>query len=85
MPGIRCVDIFRNYYDTSIIRQKGESQNERFKKTKQAKFSEKTNISYPLRVRIRGWEKFVFSENLACFVFLKRPFWDSPICLITDE
>ena len=45
MPGIRCVDIFRNYYNTSVIRQKGESQNERFKKTKLAKFSEKTNIS----------------------------------------
>ena len=27
----------------------------------------------------------VFSENLACFVFLKHPFWDSPFCLITDE
>ena len=26
-----------------------------------------------------------FSENLACFVFLKHPFWDSPFCLITDE
>ena len=36
----------------------------------------KTNISYPL---IR------FSENLACFVFLKHPFWDSPFYLITDD
>ena len=25
-----------------------------------------------------------FSENLACIVFLKHPFWDSPFCLITD-
>ena len=25
-----------------------------------------------------------FSENLACFVFLKHPFSDSPISLITD-
>ena len=32
----------------------------------------KTNISYPLK-------------NLACFVFLKHPFWNSPICLITDD
>ena len=32
------------------------------------------------------WVKNVrFSENLACFVFLKHPFWDSPFCLITDE
>ena len=36
------------------IRQKSESQNECFKKTKHAKFSEKTNISYPLiRTRLR--------------------------------
>ena len=26
-----------------------------------------------------------FSENLACFVFWKPPFWDSPFCIITDE
>ena len=26
-----------------------------------------------------------FSENLACFVFLELPFWDSPFCLITDD
>ena len=24
-------------------------------------------------------------QNLACFVFLKHPFWDSPFCLITDD
>ena len=33
---------------SSVIRQKGESQNGRFKKTKQAKTFRKTNISYPL-------------------------------------
>ena len=27
---------------------------------------------------------FIFSENLACFVFLKHPFWDSLFCFITD-
>ena len=32
----------------SLIRQKGESQNGCFKKTKHTKFSEKWNISYPL-------------------------------------
>ena len=32
------------------------------------------------------WVKNVrFSENLACFVFLKHPFWDLPFCLITDD
>ena len=34
---------------------------------------------------LRGKEMFVFSENLACFVFLKHPYWDSPFYLITDE
>ena len=28
---------------------------------------------------------FIFSENLPCFGVLLPPFWDSPICLITDE
>ena len=28
---------------------------------------------------------FSFSENLACFVFLQPPFWDSAFCLFTDE
>ena len=26
-----------------------------------------------------------FSETLACFIFLKHPFWDSSFCLIIDE
>ena len=25
------------------------------------------------------------SDNFACFVFLKHPFWDSPFCLISDD
>ena len=66
--------------NSSVIRQKGESQNRCVKKTKHAKFSEKRTISYPLiRTCIH------FSENLVCFVFLRHPFWDSPFCLITDE
>ena len=30
-------------------------------------------------------EIFLFLENLACFVFLLPPFWDSRFCLITVE
>ena len=26
-----------------------------------------------------------FSENLACFFFLKHPFWDSPYWLVNDD
>ena len=33
----------------------------------------------------QGVKNVCFSENLACFVFLKYSFWDSPFCLITDE
>ena len=33
----------------------------------------------------QGIKNVRFSENLACFVFLKQQFWDSPLCLITDE
>ena len=51
---------WRKNTNSSVIRQKGESQNECFKKAKHAKI-------------------------LACFAFLKHSFWDSPLCLITDE
>ena len=44
-------------------------------------FPKKMNISYPQGHK----EMFVFSENLACFIFLLPSFWDSPFCLITHE
>ena len=37
------------------------------------------------RCAYQGVRNVHFSENLACFVFLKHPFWDSPFCLITGE
>ena len=46
---------------SSVKRQKGEYRNECYKKTKQAKFSEKQK---PLPVS--GGKNFRFSENLAC-------------------
>ena len=33
----------------------------------------------------QGARNVCFWENLACFVFLKHRFWDSPFCLITDD
>ena len=33
----------------------------------------------------QGVRNIRFSENLACFVFLKQPFLDLPFCLITDD
>ena len=37
-----------DYIDTSVLRQKGGSENRCFKKTKHGIFSKKTKISYPL-------------------------------------
>ena len=46
------------WYTSSVIRQKGESRNECFKKTKHAKFSDKRTILTPwyahVRLRIKG-------------------------------
>ena len=73
---------------SSVIREKGESQNGCFKKTKHVKFSEKRTFFTTWYAQVRayqGIENVRFLKNLACFVFLKHPFWDSPFCLIADE
>ena len=43
-------------------------------------FGDKENLKTYQTVR-----NVPFSENLACFVFLWQPFWDSAFCLITDD
>ena len=53
----------------------GESQNGCFKKTKQAKFSEKRTCAY------QGVRDDRFLESLTCF-FFKSPFRDSPFGLL---
>ena len=68
---------------SSVITQKGESQNGCYKKTKHAKLSGKQTFFTPWYAH--GGKKIRFSKNLASFAFLKHPFWDSPFCLITDE
>ena len=60
------------------------------KKAKHDKFSKKGAFLTPWYAHVRtcayqGVKNFCFSENLAYFVFLKHPFWDSPFCLITDK
>ena len=74
---------------SSVIRQKGESQNCGNKGSKARQIFRKTNISYPLirtrKCAYQGVRNVRFSENLACSAFLLPPFWDSPFCLITDE
>ena len=64
---------------SSVIMQKGDSQNGCFKKTKHAKFSKKHTSAY------QGVRNVCFSKNMTCFVFLKHPFWYSPFCFISDD
>ena len=60
--------------NSSVIRQKGESQNRSNKETKHVIFSGKTNISYPLiptRACVyQGVRNFRFTVNLACLFLL---------------
>ena len=54
-----------------------------FQENKASQIFRKTNLSYPpLRRRtyvcVSGGKKCSFFGKLACFVFLKLPFWDSP-------
>ena len=60
-------------HNSSVIRQKGESHNGCFKKTKHVKFTEK-------RTFFTLWYAHVWNT---CEKTLKRPFWDSSFCLIT--
>ena len=62
----------------SVIRQKCESQNRCFMKTKHAKFTEKRTFLTPWYARVRtcayqGVRNARFSENLPYFAFLLRP------------
>ena len=68
---------------------KGQISKRMFQENKERQIFQKTNIFYPL-IRTRtcayqGVKNVRFLENLACFVFLKQPFWDSPFHFITDD
>ena len=73
--------------NSSVIKQKGESKNGCFKKTKHAKFPKYEHFLPPDKrtCEYHGVRNVRFSENLVCFFFLKHQFLDSPFCLITDE
>ena len=79
--------------NSSVIGQRGESQNGDNKKANHAKFSEKRTFLTPWYARdtfshvraYHGVRNVCFSENLTCFAFLLLPFWDSPFCLFTDK
>ena len=70
---------FRNSQHSSVIRQKGESLSGVSRKQRTSNFPKNEHTwAY------QGVRNFRFSENLAYFVLLKHPFWDSPFCLTTD-
>ena len=68
---------------------KGQISTRVFQQNKAHQIFWKMNISYPLihtrTCAYQGVKNVCFSENLACFVFLKHRFWDSSFCFITDE
>ena len=84
-----CKQLFKilaenNICKTRLVQIVGNKAKERilkrvFPEIKHAKFSEKRTFLTYQKVNVR------FPENLACFVFLKHPFWDLPFCLIADE
>ena len=73
---------------STVIRQKCESQN-MFQENKAHQIFRKANISYHLTCTrtcvYQGVRNARFSENLACFVLLKHPFWDLPFFHINDD
>ena len=68
---------FQNMSNSSVIRQKGESQNGCFKKTKQAKFSKKPEHFLPpdthTYVCVSGGKKCSFFEKFGVLCFLETP------------
>ena len=73
---------------SSVIREKGKSQNRYFKKTKHSKFSKNQHFLLPdthMYVCVSGGKKCSFLEHLVWFVFMKHPFRDSSFWLIADD
>ena len=82
------ITIFFTIYSSLIIRQKSESQNGCFKKTKQAKFSEKRPFLLMIRTRTRAYQgvrNVRFSEIWCALFSWNIRFEIRLFCLITDE
>ena len=87
---LRVNDAARAFMKGSFLcnRANGRISKRMFQKNKARQIFRKTNISYSLihilTCAYQGIRNVCVSENLACFVFLKQLFWDSPFRLITD-
>ena len=87
MNGLMKIKITAWHYNVNFVgnKAKGRISKRVFQESKARQNFRKTNISYPL-IRTRtcayqGVRNVCFSEILACFAFLKHPFWDSPFDL----
>ena len=85
-----------SFYKSVGNKAKGGISKRVFQESKARHIFRKTNISYLLihkhffrpdthMCAYQGVRNVRFSENVARFVFLKHPFWDSLFCLVTDE
>ena len=90
MRSIRLRTILHTYFKLLVVGNKAKRRISKrvFQENKVRQIFQKTNISYAL-IRTRtcpyqGVRNVCFSENLACFVFLKHPFWDSPFYVISN-
>ena len=80
--------ILKCFIMTSVIRQKGESQNECFKKTKHAKFSENEHFLSPeshTYMCVSESKKSLFFRKLGVLCFLETPVLRLPFCLVTND
>ena len=75
--------------NSKIVCNKTKERNSKrvFQENKACQIFRKANLSYPLirTCAYQGVRNVRFLENLACFVFLTHPFWDSHFCFITDQ
>ena len=73
-------------HKSSVIRQKGESQNEYFKKAKHSEISEnQTFLIFQTYACVSGGKKGLFFGKFGVLWFLKTPVLKFPICLFTSE
>ena len=79
-----CWQIFACANFVEIFQQKSSVISQRANLKTDVSFFPKNKHFLPPDTH-QGEKSSSFSENLACFVFLKHPFWDCPFWLIADE
>ena len=86
--GIQVINIISNKANRRISKQVFQHNAEllNFPKNKMLNFPKNEHFLPPIRTcAYQGVRNVRFSEILACFLFLKHPFWDLSFCIITDD